>query len=177
MMTSFGKHSTTGLILSDPRTLTRPRPPWRRRDPHRERCAVCGVGAVYVVTALLSMQSPTLELPATLVTLACERCVKRTAGALRSIDVHVRSELLYETWRLRWTTFGESLAAPFARLAHAVTTRWWALMPLVRAVRPGDRRITVETVRVMAKLDVVTSPGSNEPPLTKPTSMSGLIDL
>jgi hypothetical protein len=178
-MTTIGKHSTSGLNLSDPRTLTRPRPPWRRRDPRHERCGVCGIGAVYVVTASLHMESPTLSLPGTLVTLSCEPHVKRVKAALVSINVHVRDELLYETWGLRWTMFAESMAVPFAWTARTVAGWWRTLFPARRARRAQDRRIAADTARALAALESATStedePSPRDEALTKPTSLRGSI--
>jgi hypothetical protein len=178
-MTTFGKHSTSGLILSDPRTLTRPRPPWRRRDLHRERCGVCGIGAVYVVTVLLTMQSPTLSLPATLVVLSCEKHSKRAVAAVTSLDVHVREELLYETWGLRWTMLMESVATPFAWLARKITAGWRTVAP-VRAARSRDRAIRDRTAQALHTLEQATTRqpmGPTTAPPTKPLSLRGSIDL
>lgn len=98
---------------------------------------MCGIGAVYVVTALLSMQSPTLTLPATLVVLSCERHTRRTVGALESTGVHVREELLYETWGLRWTMFAEAVATPFVWMGRTIAS--WT---------PSARRAARERVRI-----------------------------
>jgi hypothetical protein len=128
---------------------------------------VCGIGAVYVVTSLVTMTSPTLSLPASLTLLSCASHSRRTVGAVRTTGMVVREELLYETWGMWWTVLGETVATPFAWMARQVAAGWRALVP---SRRKRDKVIREETARVMWELDEARSTATTGgTPLDEPT--------